>query len=59
VYGGAGLFAIIPVLDSVVAVIDERIQATGFNAEQALKKDGAKGLPRERRSHLVWSRYCQ
>jgi regulator of protease activity HflC (stomatin/prohibitin superfamily) len=36
---GAGLFAIIPVLDSVVAVIDERIQTTGFNAEQALTKD--------------------
>jgi regulator of protease activity HflC (stomatin/prohibitin superfamily) len=36
---GAGLFAIIPVLDSVVAVIDQRIQTTGFNAEQALTKD--------------------
>lgn len=36
---GAGLFAIIPVLDSVVAVIDERIQTTAFNAEQALTKD--------------------
>jgi regulator of protease activity HflC (stomatin/prohibitin superfamily) len=36
---GAGLFAIIPILDSVVAVIDERIQTTGFNAEQALTKD--------------------
>ena len=36
---GAGLFAIIPVLDAVVAVIDERIQTTGFNAEQALTKD--------------------
>ncbi len=36
---GAGLFAIIPVLDSVVAMIDERIQTTGFNAEQALTKD--------------------
>src|ERR1700735_4282061 len=36
---GAGMFAIIPVLDSVVAVIDERIQTTGFNAEQALTKD--------------------
>ena len=36
---GAGLFAIIPVLDSVVAVIDGRIQTTGFNAEQALTKD--------------------
>ncbi|HTC52624.1 MAG TPA: slipin family protein [Steroidobacteraceae bacterium] len=36
---GAGLFAIIPVLDSVVAVIDERIQTNAFNAEQALTKD--------------------
>jgi regulator of protease activity HflC (stomatin/prohibitin superfamily) len=36
---GAGLFAIIPLLDAVVAVIDERIQTTGFNAEQALTKD--------------------
>jgi regulator of protease activity HflC (stomatin/prohibitin superfamily) len=36
---GAGLFAIIPVIDSVVAIIDERIQTTAFNAEQALTKD--------------------
>jgi regulator of protease activity HflC (stomatin/prohibitin superfamily) len=36
---GAGLFLIIPVLDHVVAVIDERIQTTAFNAEQALTKD--------------------
>jgi len=36
---GQGLFAIIPVLDSVVAVIDGRIQTTAFNAEQALTKD--------------------
>ncbi|MDP9043387.1 MAG: slipin family protein [Pseudomonadota bacterium] len=36
---GAGLFAIIPILDSVVAVIDERIQTTAFNAEQALTRD--------------------
>jgi regulator of protease activity HflC (stomatin/prohibitin superfamily) len=36
---GAGLFAIIPVLDSVAAVIDGRIQTTAFNAEQALTKD--------------------
>ena len=36
---GAGLFAIIPVIDSVVAVIDGRIQTTAFNAEQALTKD--------------------
>jgi regulator of protease activity HflC (stomatin/prohibitin superfamily) len=36
---GAGLFTIIPVLDNVVAVIDERIQTTAFNAEQALTRD--------------------
>jgi regulator of protease activity HflC (stomatin/prohibitin superfamily) len=36
---GAGLFTIIPVLDSVIAVIDGRIQTTAFNAEQALTKD--------------------
>jgi regulator of protease activity HflC (stomatin/prohibitin superfamily) len=36
---GAGFFMIIPVLDSVVAIIDERIQTTAFNAEQALTKD--------------------
>ncbi|POR53654.1 SPFH domain-containing protein [Paraburkholderia eburnea] len=36
---GAGFFMIIPMLDHVVAVIDERIQTTAFNAEQALTKD--------------------
>jgi len=36
---GAGFFMIIPVLDSVVAIIDERIQTTAFNAEQALTRD--------------------
>jgi regulator of protease activity HflC (stomatin/prohibitin superfamily) len=36
---GPGMFAIIPVFDNVVAVIDGRIQTTGFNAEQALTKD--------------------
>ena len=36
---GPGLFMIIPVIDSVAAVIDERIQTTGFNAEQALTRD--------------------
>ncbi|MGO8753977.1 MAG: SPFH domain-containing protein [Gallionellaceae bacterium] len=36
---GAGLFVIIPVIDNVIAVIDERIQTTGFNAEQALTRD--------------------
>ncbi len=36
---GAGLFVIIPLIDRVVAIIDSRIQTTGFNAEQALTKD--------------------
>ena len=36
---GPGLFVIIPIIDSVAAVIDERIQTTGFNAEQALTRD--------------------
>jgi len=36
---GPGLFLTVPVLDNVVAVIDERIQTTAFNAEQALTKD--------------------
>ena len=36
---GPGLFLIFPILDNVVAVIDERIQTTAFNAEQALTKD--------------------
>jgi regulator of protease activity HflC (stomatin/prohibitin superfamily) len=36
---GPGLFLIIPVVDNVVAIIDERIQTTAFNAEQALTRD--------------------
>jgi hypothetical protein len=32
---GPGLFMIFPVIDNVTAVIDERIQTTAFNAEQA------------------------
>ncbi len=36
---GPGLFWILPVFDSVVAIIDERIQTTGFNAERALTRD--------------------
>jgi regulator of protease activity HflC (stomatin/prohibitin superfamily) len=36
---GPGLFLIIPILDNVVAVIDERIQTTAFSAEAALTKD--------------------
>ena len=36
---GPGLFLIVPVLDNIAVVIDERIQTTAFNAEQALTKD--------------------
>ena len=36
---GPGLFVIIPIIDSITAVIDERIQTTQFNAEQALTRD--------------------
>ena len=36
---GAGLFLILPIIDNVAAIIDERIQTTSFNAEQALTKD--------------------
>lgn len=36
---GPGMFIIIPIIDNVVAVIDGRIQTTGFNAEQALTRD--------------------
>ncbi|MGZ5895216.1 MAG: slipin family protein [Xanthobacteraceae bacterium] len=36
---GPGLFFIIPILDSITAMIDERIQTTAFSAEQALTRD--------------------
>jgi regulator of protease activity HflC (stomatin/prohibitin superfamily) len=36
---GPGLFLIIPILDAIAVVIDQRIQTTGFNAEQALTRD--------------------
>jgi regulator of protease activity HflC (stomatin/prohibitin superfamily) len=36
---GPGLFLIIPFVDSITAWIDQRIQTTQFNAEQALTKD--------------------
>src|SRR5437016_13580835 len=36
---GPGLFMIFPVIDNVTAVIDERIQTTAFNAEQALTRE--------------------
>ncbi len=38
---GPGMFAIIQIIDNVVAVIDGRIQTTAFNAEQALTRDTA------------------
>ncbi|HEY7641365.1 MAG TPA: slipin family protein [Steroidobacteraceae bacterium] len=36
---GPGLFVIVPFIDTVVAWIDQRIQTTEFNAEQALTRD--------------------
>jgi regulator of protease activity HflC (stomatin/prohibitin superfamily) len=36
---GPGLFFIIPIFDTIAAVIDERIQTTSFSAEQALSRD--------------------
>jgi len=36
---GPGLFWILPIWDQVAQVIDQRIQTTAFNAEQALTKD--------------------
>ena len=36
---GPGLFVIVPVIDQVVYWLDQRIQTTEFNAEQALTRD--------------------
>jgi len=36
---GPGLFVVIPFVDTVAAWIDQRIQTTEFNAEQALTRD--------------------
>ena len=36
---GPGLFVIAPIVDTVATWIDQRIQTTEFNAEQALSKD--------------------
>ncbi len=36
---GPGMFLVIPIIDRVAAIIDERIQTTAFNAEQALTRD--------------------
>ena len=36
---GPGVFFIVPVIDQVAAWLDQRIQTTEFNAEQALSKD--------------------
>ncbi len=36
---GPGLFLIIPIVDQIAMIIDQRIQTTGFNAEKALTRD--------------------
>jgi regulator of protease activity HflC (stomatin/prohibitin superfamily) len=36
---GPGLFLVVPVVDRIAAWIDQRIQTTEFNAEQALSRD--------------------
>jgi regulator of protease activity HflC (stomatin/prohibitin superfamily) len=36
---GPGMFLVIPFVDTVIAWIDQRIQTTEFNAEQALTRD--------------------
>ncbi|HXE16279.1 MAG TPA: slipin family protein [Stellaceae bacterium] len=36
---GPGLFVIVPFMDAVAMMLDQRIQTTEFNAEQALSKD--------------------
>ena len=36
---GPGLFLIVPIADTVAALVDQRIQTTEFNAEQALTRD--------------------
>jgi len=36
---GPGLFLVVPIVDRVAAWIDQRIQTTQFNAEQALSRD--------------------
>ncbi len=36
---GPGLFVIVPIIDTVAAWVDQRIQTTEFNAEQALTRD--------------------
>jgi regulator of protease activity HflC (stomatin/prohibitin superfamily) len=36
---GPGLFLIVPILDSITSIIDERIQTTSIEAEDALSRD--------------------
>ncbi|HSV02950.1 MAG TPA: SPFH domain-containing protein [Phenylobacterium sp.] len=36
---GPGMFVIVPVIDQIATWLDQRIQTTEFNAEQALSKD--------------------
>jgi regulator of protease activity HflC (stomatin/prohibitin superfamily) len=36
---GPGIFLLVPIVDSVAAWVDQRVQTTSFNAEQTLTKD--------------------
>ena len=47
---GPGLFFIIPILDNVTAVIDQRIQTTAFGAERADQRYGSREC---RRDHFL------
>jgi SPFH domain / Band 7 family len=53
---GPGLFLIIPVIDNVVAVIDERIQTTAFSAEETLTKDTVQWTPSSSGSSMTHRR---
>ena len=48
---GPGLFLIVPILDAVTAVIDERIQTTAFAAESGA--DQGHGAGQRRCHHLL------
>jgi regulator of protease activity HflC (stomatin/prohibitin superfamily) len=39
---GAVMLGVIPIIDAVIAVIDNRIQTTDFNAEQALTRNDSR-----------------
>ena len=63
--GGAGLFAIIPVIDSVIAVIDARIQTTAcvvrrryfeiHEGDSSLKNTYENEAPRHRHPDETWN----